>query len=574
MNNEGFQKSSTPKDRNCPYCNQPFTSSSLGRHLDLYIKHHNPKPPDGIHDVEEIRKARGGVTRRQPRSSAKRDSSTPGSTAPAAPDPYPRSHESPMSTMRSPMFKVNDRMGLGAPNWQATGVINDLPTRKATNLQESSDARREGAYHRRQKIDRQQRLRTADELDSGLAAELALKEVLWTLKDARYVLKLVAGILCLYSYIRARTTDRKFFDFNPFEHTFPSLCLLILEPPPTLYTPTPFPTFNSWSISPPSDAQFEALCQLIREKIMSLKKQRAHDPYSSHGAAARGSEQYGLPYISNEHVDQERLIRHVSDSYENWKQLDVANRAEIWQLEILRSLARVQNERRKAQTELELVRQELRQSRVEFSTRESGRVSKENPILHTPAALSLTMSDDAEALINCLEIDNLEWNYDRLVEKWRHIAKAKREARASVQSHLPSTDQDFAIESVPSHATDDRNIERTNLLDKVDDTITHSKETLVRQSAGAMMSDAERERYSEMDVDEGAETSRVSSRDLPGSSLQLPAVTASNIALSEQGSFRSMSPSSRQLPPISASQQLPRRHDDASIRRRSESRGW
>lgn len=196
MNNEGVQKTSTPKDRNCPYCNQPFTSSSLGRHLDLYIKPHNPKPPDGIHDVEEIRKVRGSVTRRQPRSSAKRDSSTPGSTAPAAPDPYSRSNESPVGTMRSPMFKVSDRMGLGALNWQATGVINDLPARKATNLQESSDARREGAYHRRQKIDRQQRLRTADEIESGLAAELALKEVLWTLKDARYMLKLVVNITC------------------------------------------------------------------------------------------------------------------------------------------------------------------------------------------------------------------------------------------------------------------------------------------------------------------------------------------------------------------------------------------
>jgi hypothetical protein len=27
-----------PKDRSCPFCGQRFTSSSLGRHLDLYIK--------------------------------------------------------------------------------------------------------------------------------------------------------------------------------------------------------------------------------------------------------------------------------------------------------------------------------------------------------------------------------------------------------------------------------------------------------------------------------------------------------------------------------------------------------
>lgn len=193
MNTDGLQKTSTPKDKNCPYCNQPFTSSSLGRHLDLYIKPHNPKPPDGIHDVEEIRKVRGGVTRRQPRTSSKRDSSTPGSTAPAASDPRPHSKDSPASAMRSPSFKGTDRMGLGTMTWQATGVINDLPPRKPGNAQEPLDSRREGAYHRRQKIDRQQRLRTADELESGLAAEMALKEVLWALKDARYVFEIVAS---------------------------------------------------------------------------------------------------------------------------------------------------------------------------------------------------------------------------------------------------------------------------------------------------------------------------------------------------------------------------------------------
>lgn len=57
------------KDKACPFCHQPFTSSSLGRHLDLYIKPKNPKPADGIHDVEKIKAMRGGITRRQPRNS-------------------------------------------------------------------------------------------------------------------------------------------------------------------------------------------------------------------------------------------------------------------------------------------------------------------------------------------------------------------------------------------------------------------------------------------------------------------------------------------------------------------------
>ncbi|KAJ4152029.1 hypothetical protein NW765_013561 [Fusarium oxysporum] len=40
----GTPKAGAPKDKNCPFCGQAFTSSSLGRHLDLYIKEKNPNP--------------------------------------------------------------------------------------------------------------------------------------------------------------------------------------------------------------------------------------------------------------------------------------------------------------------------------------------------------------------------------------------------------------------------------------------------------------------------------------------------------------------------------------------------
>lgn len=38
LDNSVDSSTKAPKDRNCPFCNQAFTSSSLGRHLDLYIK--------------------------------------------------------------------------------------------------------------------------------------------------------------------------------------------------------------------------------------------------------------------------------------------------------------------------------------------------------------------------------------------------------------------------------------------------------------------------------------------------------------------------------------------------------
>ncbi|KFA80431.1 hypothetical protein S40288_07055, partial [Stachybotrys chartarum IBT 40288] len=88
------------KNRKCPYCKQPFTSSYLGRHLDSYVKKENPKPADGIHDVEKIRKVRSQVIRRPlgrsqggrrmdglptastPKSCVKMDASSSGSKSP------------------------------------------------------------------------------------------------------------------------------------------------------------------------------------------------------------------------------------------------------------------------------------------------------------------------------------------------------------------------------------------------------------------------------------------------------------------------------------------------------------
>jgi hypothetical protein len=38
-----FQQLSAPKDRQCIFCSQWFTSSSLGRHYDQFVKPNNPK---------------------------------------------------------------------------------------------------------------------------------------------------------------------------------------------------------------------------------------------------------------------------------------------------------------------------------------------------------------------------------------------------------------------------------------------------------------------------------------------------------------------------------------------------
>jgi hypothetical protein len=189
-----------PKDRRCPFCQQPFTSSSLGRHLDLYIKPKNAKPPDGIHHVDEIRRLRGNITRRQSRvSSVKRDSSAPaGDASPssvpatsAQPKRYgsvteasssiPRPSPSPKIGGAQERYEKMFSVKLNRPSWESTGVINDLPPRQDPK----PDTRREMSRHTLLKVDSEQRQRIAEELDTGRAAELALREVLASIRDAK-----------------------------------------------------------------------------------------------------------------------------------------------------------------------------------------------------------------------------------------------------------------------------------------------------------------------------------------------------------------------------------------------------
>lgn len=166
------------KDRRCQYCGQAFTSSSLGRHLDQFLF---KKKPDGIHDVEEIRRIRSGITRRQARtSSGKRDGS---------PDQAERKGPPGTNAAGSSASKSRDapvRMMFNTPTWHATGVINDIP-----NPSRSTDGPRIAPAQSRagslQLPDFASRGATANNPDTMKALELALREVLDNIKAATYV---------------------------------------------------------------------------------------------------------------------------------------------------------------------------------------------------------------------------------------------------------------------------------------------------------------------------------------------------------------------------------------------------
>lgn len=176
------------KDRKCQYCHQAFTSSSLGRHLDQFLF---KKKPDGIHDVEEIRRIRSGITRRQARTSTGKNEGSPdrsqkkGAAEPfAAADSGSKSRETPV------------RMMFNTPTWHATGVINDIPnpSRMPDGPRIAPSQSRTGSL---QLPDYSSRGANSTNPDTMRALELALREVLDNIKAARYVESFPSSYLTL-----------------------------------------------------------------------------------------------------------------------------------------------------------------------------------------------------------------------------------------------------------------------------------------------------------------------------------------------------------------------------------------
>lgn len=176
--NPGGSKASAVKDRQCQYCHQLFTSSSLGRHLDQYLF---KKKPDGIHDVDEIRRIRSSITRRQARtSSGKRDSPERGSGK-GQQDQQGASQE-----RSSKPREGTTRMLFNTPTWHATGVINDIPEPSSAS-DGTGSSRLLACPPGSASIGLQDHTTTggsSGHSDTARALELALREVLDSIKAA------------------------------------------------------------------------------------------------------------------------------------------------------------------------------------------------------------------------------------------------------------------------------------------------------------------------------------------------------------------------------------------------------
>ncbi|KAM0252488.1 hypothetical protein ACHAP5_001136 [Fusarium lateritium] len=364
-NDAGTPKAGAPKDKNCPFCGQAFTSSSLGRHLDLYIKEKNPKPADGIHDVDAIKKLRGGITRRQPRGSlgGRRESSTPVGTPKVSAmkdTPLPENED-----FRSPAISKGNQLVVDStmkyassfqPTWEATGVMNDIPKRGSWDSDIAPEPQKRPGMQRTvskqaiQKANFDVKQKLSDAMDTARAAELALRELLSSWRAAKVQLD----------------NNSMPFEFDPLSLDFPALTLQCLQPPPTLFSSTQHPTSTSWSVQSPGNREFEALRTYFTKEFKAWKVTCA-----SATTAAMDEFTYP-PSVNNFRNPREsvrkaekmaeqleaQVVEHLQSAYTVWDSLPVQRRQELWILELARGVGRKHKEAEKMKEQQHRLKQE------------------------------------------------------------------------------------------------------------------------------------------------------------------------------------------------------------------------
>lgn len=422
-------KSTSAKDKECQYCHQHFTSSSLGRHLDQFI---SKKKPDGIHDVDEIRRLRGGITRRTARGTRREkerrdEDETRSSQASPAPGMQVVGVPATASELnRAPPGGFHVR--LNRLNWQATGVITDpatldspvtaTPSTPAVVSSPSGTKRTFSVFAQ----DRERNPSTNTETTRAL--ELALREVLDSLRAAT----------------KHASPQPSPFKFDIPSQTFPALCLKVLPAPATLFQASPFSTPQSMPILPPGPDQLQPLRQRLTSSIDQWKWQalRLAQPTTSNIAEE-------ADFLSRSAAQwKESTLNHLEASYQSWMAHPIEIRNLLWQVELLRSYTTEQQRVTELEEKLEAAQQETNQlqQQVEYLSRcqwpremalwpperrtFGPSMREELRLINLNKGPGLDGVEDLGTLAESLHPRGDKWDFDKLVNKWKaHIKEDK-----------------------------------------------------------------------------------------------------------------------------------------------------
>lgn len=299
-----------------------------------------------------------------------------------------------------------------APNWQATGVINNLPPRaqlkntdhghsyagQSQRIQEMRHDTATGSKVVRPEYEGEGTARLQEDAEVGRAAELALREVLSSLEAAK----------------RRVEPEPLFDNVDFFSLSFPGLCLAILPAPTTLYNPIPFAGADTWSLGPPGQRQMEAL-NIVLSRRFREKQQRSIEDFPD-------------PVCF-------KYAAHASAAWEHWQNLRDHEQANAWNLEILRACSKAQEQQKHCRQELETAKYRIRHLEAEYDRLSRCQLPREY-LLHPPTTLPLS-----EPAINEFMhrgsgtiAASADFDADALIKKWRDNVRSTIRRNTSTTS--------------------------------------------------------------------------------------------------------------------------------------------
>lgn len=212
------------------------------------------------------------------------------------------------------------------------------------------------------------------------------------------------------------------FDFDVQSQTYPSLCLQLLPPPPSLFSASPFPSQSSFPLEPPGAEHFDIVRQALRAKIAQWQSdQLSADPANSQpGAFGMGLDSNMIARGVQQHEDIS--LRHVELAYNHWLSHPPEEKRNVWQLEITRAFAREMEKRKSLDEQLARVQQETNQLRSQVERLGSCQWPREFA-LFPPDTLPLPrdVSRELDTKETQTNPHSPRWDYNNVVAKWKRV---------------------------------------------------------------------------------------------------------------------------------------------------------
>jgi hypothetical protein len=253
-----------------------------------------------------------------------------------------------------------------------------------------------------------------------------------------------------YSARAASPTRASPFDFDIHAQTFPSLCLLLLPSPPSLFSTAPFGTPNSFPIDTPGPAHFECLHLKLQTVIHRWKwdalsaAQRASYPNPFSTAANLGEEHEFLSRAAQQHEDI--ATKHLKLAYAQWMNASDEQRTKQWQLELVRAFVNEQEKLKEAEERMERVQQEANQlqAQVEMLSRcqwprEMALWPPERVPIGNKVVKELRMelkkhNSEGESSGGGSGGEAGRWDFERLVGRWKRVVKEDKSRRMGMSA--------------------------------------------------------------------------------------------------------------------------------------------